>query len=475
MLFNSLAFAVFLPIVFILYWVMPHKFRWILLLVASYYFYMSWNAKYVFLILFTTVISYNSAIFLEKQENKKMKKLILTGTAILCLGVLFVFKYFNFVSESITKIIGMFSINLNPITLNLLLPVGISFYTFQTLSYVVDVYRGDVKAERHFGYYAVFISFFPQLVAGPIERTRNLLPQIKKEHKFDYGQATYGLKLMAWGYLKKLAIADVLSQYVDKAYSSLNTCTGFDLLVAVFFFTIQIYCDFSGYSDIAIGTAKLLGINLMKNFNSPYFSTSIKEFWNRWHISLSTWFKDYVYIPLGGNRCSKAKRDRNLLITFLTSGLWHGASWTYVIWGAVHGLAQLIENHLNIKMKSKVQKIISWVVVFVFCNIAWVFFRAESFSAALTVLYRIIIAFTDISLLTNTTLGLSKKRFVVILLLIGVLAIYDFMSLKYDVIEKISEKKIVLRWIVYLMLVVGTFFVYVTMGVSNASFVYFQF
>jgi D-alanyl-lipoteichoic acid acyltransferase DltB (MBOAT superfamily) len=473
MLFNSMAFAVFLPIVFILYWALPHKFRWFLLLVASYYFYMSWNVKYVFLILFTTVISYSSAILLEKQQNIRTKKLILAGTAILCIGVLLVFKYFNFISSSITSIVNLFSIKLSPVTLNLLLPVGISFYTFQTLSYVIDVYRGDVKAERHFGYYAVFISFFPQLVAGPIERTRNLLPQIKQEHKFDYTQATYGLKLMAWGFFKKLAIADVLSVYVDKAYSSINTCTGLDLLVAVFFFTIQIYCDFSGYSDIAIGTAKLLGINLMKNFNSPYFSTSIKEFWSRWHISLSTWFKDYVYIPLGGNRCSKAKRDRNLMITFLTSGLWHGASWTYVIWGALHGMVQVIENHINIQKKSKLAKLISWVVVFVFCNLAWVFFRADTLKGALTVIFNMIGGLKNPSMYFYNCIVLDissrNKIFVTILLLF----VYDYASLKVDVIEWLGKQKVCLRWLLYIVVV---FQIIINVQTNNeTAFIYFQF
>jgi D-alanyl-lipoteichoic acid acyltransferase DltB (MBOAT superfamily) len=468
-----MAFAVFLPIVFILYWAMPHKFRWLLLLVASYYFYMSWNAKYVFLILFTTVISYSSAILLEKQENIKMKKLILAGTAILCLGVLFVFKYFNFVSSSITSVFNLFSIKLSPITLNLLLPVGISFYTFQTLSYVVDVYRGDVKAERHLGYYMVFISFFPQLVAGPIERTRNLLPQIKQEHKFDYTQATYGLKLMAWGYFKKLAIADVLSAYVDSAYSSLNTCTGFDLVMAIFFFTIQIYCDFSGYSDIAIGTAKLLGINLMKNFNSPYFSTSIKEFWSRWHISLSTWFKDYVYIPLGGNRCSKAKRDRNLMITFLTSGLWHGASWTYVIWGAMHGVVQVIENHVNIQRKSKITKFISWIVVFAFCNLAWVFFRADTLKDALLVIYNVLSGLNSPSTFLHTSIGLGMGSLIKIFVTIFVLFIYDYASLKVDVIEWVGKQNIYLRWVLYVALI---YLIIMNVPTANeTAFIYFQF
>lgn len=273
MLFNSFAFAIFLPIVFALYWCLPHKYRWVLILIASYYFYMSWNVKYVVLILFTTVVSYVAALLLEKYRNRRYIYIyILTGTLVSCLGVLFFFKYFNFVSESVSDVLQLFAIQTHPITLNLLLPVGISFYTFQTLSYVIDVYRGEVPAERHFGYYAAFISFFPQLVAGPIERTRNLLPQIKAQHEFDYTQASYGLKLMAWGFFKKLCVADVLAVYVDAAYSSLRTQTGFALLFAIFGFTIQIYCDFSGYSDIAIGTAKLFGIELMTNFDSPYFS-----------------------------------------------------------------------------------------------------------------------------------------------------------------------------------------------------------
>lgn len=333
MLFNSISFAIFLPIVFCVYWELPHKFRCTLLLIASYYFYMSWNPKYVVLILLTTAVSFTAALLVEKYESAKLKKLTLVIAVMLCLMVLFYFKYFNFFVNSILGILDIFAIKLHPITVSVLLPVGISFYTFQTLSYVIDVYRGNVKAEHNFVIYATFISFFPQLVAGPIERTSNLLPQIKSKKEFDYESAAYGLKLMAWGFFKKLAIADVVSIYVDRAYSSIYTCTGFDLVIAVFFFTIQIYCDFSGYSDIAIGTAKLLNINLMTNFKSPYYSLSIKEFWSRWHVSLSTWFRDYVYIPLGGNRCSKLKRDRNLILTFLASGLWHGANWTYIAWG----------------------------------------------------------------------------------------------------------------------------------------------
>lgn len=330
MLFNSLSFAIFLPIVFIIYWTLPHKYRWILLLLASYWFYMSWNPKYVLLIFFATLISFFAGIFIERKRESKM---ILIFACVLILAVLFFFKYFNFVSESIAKAAFFLGMPINPITMNILLPIGISFYTFQTIGYITDVYNGKVSAEQNFGRYATFVSFFPQLVAGPIERTENLLPQIKDKHKFDYVQATYGLKQMAWGYFKKIVIADTISKYIGSVFDNPYNYGGFAFILAVLFFSIQIYCDFSGYSDIAIGTAKLLGIELMTNFNSPYFSQSIGEFWNRWHISLSTWFRDYIYIPLGGSRVGKTRNAFNVLLTFLLSGLWHGANWKFVIWG----------------------------------------------------------------------------------------------------------------------------------------------
>lgn len=473
MLFNSFAYAIFLPIVFILYWILPHRFRWILLLAASYYFYMSWNPNYAALILLSTIVSYGAAILMENHESKSVRRAIMAVSSIICLGVLFVFKYFNFFAGTIADLLSKFTINMHPITLQLILPIGISFYTFQTLSYVIDVYRGNVKAETHFGIYATFISFFPQLVAGPIERTGNLLPQLKCEKKFDYSSATYGLKLMAWGFFKKLAIADVVSTYVDTAYSSLSTCTGFDLIVAVFFFTIQIYCDFSGYSDIAIGTARLLGINLMTNFRSPYFSVSIKEFWSRWHISLSTWFRDYVYIPLGGNRCSKARRDRNLMITFLASGLWHGADWTYIIWGGIHGFAQVIENHLNAKRDSKAAKFISWILVFAFCNIAWVFFRADTIEDAYYVFKTLLADLAHPSLFLHNTIGLDKMKLCCTLFPIFILSIIDFKASKVDVIDWISNKKTIVRWSIYLMLIWLILFFMKPYGTSE--FVYFQF
>lgn len=481
MLFNSFAFAIFLPIIFILYWLLPHKMRWVIMLAASYYFYMSWNAKYVFLILFTTIISYFAAILLENEKNNKKKRWILVGTAIVCLGILFFFKYFNFVSESVTAILKVFAIQTNPILLNLLLPVGISFYTFQTLSYVIDVYRGDVKAEHHFGYYAVFISFFPQLVAGPIERTINLLPQIKAEHKFDYNQSTYGLKLMAWGYFKKIVIADTLSQFVSKVYDAPQGFTGFALVLATVFFSLQIYCDFSGYSDIAIGTAKLLGIDLMINFKSPYLSQSIKEFWSRWHISLSTWFRDYVYIPLGGSHVGRIRHAVNLLSTFLISGLWHGANWTFVIWGGIHGIGQVIENIVVPKDKLKTKsKSIIWFLrvlfVFVFASFAWIFFVSNSLGDAIYVICHMFEGIASpIAYLHNgfSNIGLDKSDLVFLMPSIFALAIYDYVSLKTDVIEKISSNNVIVRWGIYIILML---WMVMNIPVSNQTeFIYFQF
>jgi D-alanyl-lipoteichoic acid acyltransferase DltB (MBOAT superfamily) len=261
------------------------------------------------------------------------RKVLLLLTLSVSLGILFIFKYFNFVSESFSQICRLLSIPIHSVTLKLILPVGISFYTFQTLSYVIDVYKGKVKAEHHFGKYAAFITFFPQLVAGPIERTENLLHQINEKHFFDYEQAAYGMKLMAWGFFKKLVIADNLAVFVDLIYGNVSSYQGFSLILATVFFSIQIYCDFSGYSDIAIGTARLFGIELMTNFRSPYFSGTVKEFWSRWHISLSTWFRDYIYIPLGGNRKGRIRQYTNLMITFFASGAWHGANWTFLMWG----------------------------------------------------------------------------------------------------------------------------------------------
>ena len=406
--------------------------------------------------------------------------MIVATALIVCLGVLFVFKYFNFASSSVCSFLNLFTIHLSPITLQLMLPVGISFYTFQTLSYVIDVYRGDVEVEHHFGYYATFVSFFPQLVAGPIERTRNLLPQIKSTKKFNQSQAIDGAKVIVWGYFKKMVIADYIGGYVDQIYDDLGSYTGFALVMVIFLFTIQIYCDFSGYSNIAQGSAKLLGINLMDNFKSPYFSISVKEFWRRWHISLSTWFRDYVYIPLGGSRCGKVRHNINLLITFLVSGLWHGASWTFVFWGGIHGLAQIIENLANPFIKrlrtNKVGKFISFIIVFAFCNIAWVFFRAKTFSDAIYVLKNSLNGVSSPYLYIVNGLygsGIGVLHCLYILAMIAIMSIVDYLNLNGDIILKIKQKKPFVRWILYFAITLLVI-IFAQKG-EPAEFVYFQF
>ncbi len=472
MLFNSWQFAIFFPIVFALYWGLPHKFRIGLLLIASYYFYMSWNVKYIVLILFTTIVSYSAALFIAKTDSLRTKKCILTLSLVACLGVLFVFKYFNFFTGAVADFLNMFAIHLHPMTLKLLLPVGISFYTFQTLGYVIDVYRGTTQPEKNFWVYAVFISFFPQLVAGPIERTNNLLPQIKAVHEFRYEQAAYGIKLMAWGFFKKLCIADVLSSYVDRVFADVYSYQGFALVLTVFFFTVQIYCDFSGYSDIARGCSKMLGIDLMENFRSPYFSASLREFWSRWHISLSTWFRDYVYIPLGGNRCGKFRHNMNLLLTFMISGLWHGASWTFVAWGMLHGFGQIAENALILRQKQEFHGL-AWcvrvLVTFVFVMTAWIFFRSQSFSDAGYILTHILNGITD----KVSYPGFTGVRKLSAAVTIVVLMFWEIASLKCDVIAEVTScKSAVVRYGVYFMILT---LIILFRAVAPVEFVYFQF
>lgn len=481
MLFNSWQYAVFLPIVFALYWALPHRFRWPLLLAASYYFYMSWNVKYVALILFTTAVSYTAAVLLEKTEEHKKRRLLLTAALVASLGVLFIFKYFNFFMGSLAAAAGRFAIPLHPTTLDLLLPIGISFYTFQTLSYVIDVYRGDVEAEKNFGVYATFISFFPQLVAGPIERTSNLLPQIRAEHTFDYDQGTYGLKLMAWGYFKKLVVADNLAVFVDRVFDDVYSYQGFALVLAAFFFTIQIYCDFSGYSDIARGTAKLLGIELVENFKSPYFSASIHEFWSRWHISLSTWFRDYVYIPLGGNRVSKMRHYWNLLVTFLVSGLWHGANWTFVAWGGVHGLAQIAENALGLRKEEKRGSLRWWLrvlLVFCFAALAWVLFRAQTLGEAVYVYGHMLSGVGSPTAYVYAgfdVVNMHRYDLAAMIIYLSLLIVCDYVGVRHaqDIVAVVSQKSVRSRWLFFLLL--GCVIAFLSYKGLAAEFVYFQF
>ena len=424
MVFNSFSFLLFFPIVLILYRVLPKTARWVMLLLASYYFYMSWQPDLIYLILFTTVVSYLCALAIEKTSKKGLKRLFLVTALVASLSVMFFFKYFNFLSQNVTAFLNLIRIPVGDFTLKLILPVGISFYTFQTLSYVIDVYRGTMKAERHFGYYALYVSYFPQLVAGPIERPENLIPQLRADNKFSAHDTVEGLKIMAVGFFKKIAVADMISKYVDAVYSGVGTAdktmlNGFTVFIATALFAVQIYCDFSGYTDIAIGCARVMGIRLMRNFNAPYSGVNIRDFWRRWHISLTSWFTDYIYIPLGGSRKGRAKHYANIFFVFLISGVWHGAAWTYILWGVMHGVYQIIGNitekpraalreRLNIT-DAKWYAYFRRVVTFLLVLIAWVAFRANSL-ADMSVLYKALFlgwgGFSIMSSLTALGFGL---------------------------------------------------------------------
>lgn len=390
MLFNSLTYILFFPIICILYWSIIPKYRNVILLIASYYFYMSWEPAYAILIIITSLSTWGCALLIDK--NEKQKKSIITLCIIINLFILFTFKYYNFAIDTITSTISMVGYKLYIPHSDFLLPVGISFYTFQCIGYIIDVYRKDIKPEKNLITYALFVSFFPQLVAGPIERAKNLLPQFHTRHSFDGDSFIDGLKMMIWGFFMKLCIAGNVAPYVDAVYNNVPNHNGTTFLLATFFFTFQIFCDFGGYSLIAIGTAKCLGFKLMQNFSHPYLSLSVKDFWRRWHISLSSWFSDYVYIPLGGSRCSKAKHYRNLMITMLTSGLWHGANWTFVCWGGLHGLYLICNSYYSelTKKKTMAPKLFRIISTFCFISFAWIFFRANSISEASTIITKIV-------------------------------------------------------------------------------------
>ncbi|MFC0516071.1 MBOAT family O-acyltransferase [Mucilaginibacter angelicae] len=392
MIFNSFTFLLFFPVVTVLYFLVPHKFRWLLLLTASCYFYMFFKAIYILILFFTIIIDYTAGIYLEKVTDPKKKKLLLILSLTANIGVLAVFKYFNFFNANLSGVLYWMGYT-NPIPfLQILLPIGLSFHTFQAMSYTIEVYRGHQKAERHFGIYALYVMFYPQLVAGPIERPQNLLPQFKAQHRFNALDVSEGLKRMLIGFFKKVVVADRLSIYVKTVFNNYPEHGSATIVLASLFFAVQIYCDFSGYSDIAIGSARVMGFKLMENFKRPYFAKSISEFWSRWHISLSTWFKDYVYIPLGGNRVSKGRLYLNLFAVFMISGLWHGANWTFIVWGALHGF-YLICGMVTQKWRAAIAgKLglrnsifanflnISFTIFLV--TISWIFFRAVSLQQA---------------------------------------------------------------------------------------------
>lgn len=481
MLFNSLEFLIFFPVVTLLYFLLPYRFRWLHLLAASCVFYMFFIPAYILILAFTIVIDYFAGILIENAEGRR-RRIFLVMSLAANVWVLFVFKYYNFFNENLAQTARLLNIEYALPALSILLPVGLSFHTFQAMSYTIEVYRANQKAERHFGIYALYVMFYPQLVAGPIERPQNLIHQFYERHDFDSDRVSSGLKLMLWGLFKKIVIADNLAVYVDAVYNQPQAWDGVNLIIATIFFAFQIYCDFSGYSDIAIGAAEVMGFKLMTNFNRPYHARSISEFWTRWHISLSTWFRDYLYIPLGGNRGSQSSWYFAIFFTFLISGAWHGASWTFVIWGALNGFYLLFSiwtanlrndfvKRIGLIHYPNLHRFIKITITFGLTCYAWIFFRVNSISDAVyihrAIASSIINPFRGIS-----GLPVSSAQ---LILCLGAIAFLEFVHLtqrKRDMRESLAEKPIWFRWAIYYALVLAIFF---AGEFSNRKFIYFQF
>lgn len=473
MLFNSYEFLLFFPVVCLLYWGIRKLFgkersltiRNIMLLIASYYFYMCWQPIYALLLLTSTAVTYCAALMISKSQAHK--RVWLSSAIIVNLAILFFYKYFNFVADSLNTAMESVGVAMHVPGLDVLLPVGISFYTFQALGYSIDVYRGDVKAERNFLTYALFVSFFPQLVAGPIERSKNLLRQFKEDREFDYDFAMSGLKLMLWGYFMKLCMADRAAIYVDLVFNDLHNHEGLSTLVASILFSLQIYGDFAGYTFIAIGCARIMGFALNDNFRRPYFAATITDFWRRWHISLSTWFRDYLYFPLGGSRTTKVKIYRNLLITFAVSGLWHGANWTFILWGFIHGAFQCIERWLGWNKKQWVglQKFCHALLSLFIVNLAWMLFRANSMEDAWTA-FQQMFSINDFSL--------AQRKMLIVFSGIAALIVFakEFCEEKGVVLHFIQRRPLLWNhiWMMTLLLLIGLLGVF-----DGGQFIYFQF
>ena len=498
MLFNSYNFLIFFPIVTLIYFLIPHKFRYLWLLASSYYFYMCWNAKYALILLASTVITYASGRLIDRANNKitdekkrtRQKKIYVALSVVINLGILFVFKYFDFAIENINRVLSALNIQiLNP-SFDIVLPVGISFYIFQALGYTIDVYRGNVAVEKNFLKYALFVSFFPQLLAGPIGRAKSILTQINERHDFDSQRVKDGLLLMIWGGFQKIVIADRVVVVVDTIFNNFPEYGGMYIVVGAILFAFQIYCDFSGYSMIAIGAAKVMGFELMENFNCPYFSMSVAEFWRRWHISLSSWFRDYLYIPLGGNRKGKLRKYINIMIVFLVSGLWHGAQWSYVIWGGLNGIFQIIGDRLkgvrdwlvkklHLNRETASHKIYKIITTFILIDFTWIFFRASSATVALKMVKSIFTTYNPWILFDGSLfeLGLGRKEFQFMILSIIILLIADFIKWKgHSVREWVYKQERWFRWAFYIVaiLVVLVFGVWGP-AFDESSFIYFQF
>lgn len=468
MLFNSLQFLVFFPLVVLLYWSMPHKWRNPMLLIASYYFYMNWEPIYALLILLSSATTYGCALVIGKGKYRKTS---LALCLIINFGILFLYKYANFFNATVTDLLSLAGIKMYVPQFTLLLPVGISFYTFQAIGYMLDVYRGTIKPERNFFTYALFVSFFPQLVAGPIERAKNLLPQFHETHRFSTQALMAGLNMMVWGYFMKLCIAENVAPYVDAVFNNIDMHNGKSIWLASFFFAFQIFCDFGGYSLIAIGAAKCMGFTLMQNFRQPYLARDVKDVWRRWHISLTTWFTDYVYKPLGGSRCSQSKHHRNIMITFLTSGLWHGAAWTFVVWGGYFGLLQVLlilkQKYLPFRLPwRRVGVFFSMLLTFLAWVLGFMVFRANSLRDAATALTKM--AHPE-GMLFN---GEGKPAIALSLLLIALLMAREIRNERGWGIALTSNKNVYVSAISTAVLVIV---ILLCAHFQSGQFIYFQF
>lgn len=480
MLFNSLNFAIFLPIVFVLYWFATKvnlRLQNILLLISSYFFYACWDWRFMFLLIFSTLLDYFTGIKIHVSTNQRKKLFWLWLSISVNLGFLGVFKYYNFFATSFADGLSLLGFKANLGSLQVMLPVGISFYTFHGLSYVIDVYKNRIKPERNFIDYSVFVSFFPLLVAGPIERATHLLPQILKKREFDYSKAVDGLRQVLWGLFKKIVIADNFAEPANTIFNNSAEYSGSALFLGALFFTIQIYCDFSGYSDIALGTARLFGIELLRNFAFPYFSRDIAEFWRRWHISLSSWFKDYLYIPLGGSKGGIWMKIRNTFIIFVVSGFWHGANWTFIIWGFLNALYIMPSilfntnrNHLDIVAKGKIlptlNEFLSIILTFSLTLFAWIFFRATNVTHA----------FSYISKIFSSSLfivphGLGIDRSLIFLTVLFFIIEWLGREQQYAIASLGSKWYKPIRWVMYYAIILT---IYLNTG-KEEQFIYFQF
>lgn len=473
MLFNSMHYLVFFLAVVPVCFLLPKKLQWVWLLAAGYYFYMCWRPAYIVLILISTGVTYLAGVGLARVESPGRRKGILLASLIVNLGLLFAFKYFNFLSRSLQAVCRYCAIPVDMPILDVVLPVGISFYTFQAVAYTVDVYQRKLAAERHLGIFALYKCFFPQLVAGPIERPAHLLPELHQPCRFDAARAWDGLQLIGWGLFKKVVIADRLALYVDSVYNNVPQHTGPSYLLATYLFAIQIYADFSGYSDIAVGSARVLGIDLVQNFNRPYFSATITEFWRRWHISLSSWLRDYLYIPLGGNRLGTTRTYVNLMITMLLGGVWHGASWTFVIWGGLQGVMLCLSRAtlpyrdrlaVRLGIPPRVVHVVRVLVTFHLVCLSWVFFRANTVQDAFRILIRLFDGWPRL-FVDPMSLGYGLPA-------VGVLLLVQALQTRGPVREMLARRPLAARWAVHL----GVIFGIVLFGVDGASqFIYFQF